>query len=91
MRLCESLTDSVESSYQQGVLIGEYSCGFVDHVNEDDEKLKNLTIQEEDQKIIFIIGGIKEFLPNNQMKAIAHDESETTKEGQLAVIVMMKK
>jgi hypothetical protein len=28
------------SSGQQGVLIDEDSCGFADHVNEDDEKLK---------------------------------------------------
>jgi hypothetical protein len=81
MRLCESLTDSIESSYQQRVLIGEDSCGFVYHVNEYDENLKTLTIQEEDQKIILIIGGIKEFLPNTQVKASAHDESETIGEG----------
>jgi hypothetical protein len=77
-------------SCQQGVLIGEDSCGFADHVNEDDEKLKTLTIQEEDQKSILIIGGIKEFLPNNQVKASAHDESATTEEGQPTVTVMMK-
>jgi hypothetical protein len=44
MRLSEILTDSIESSCQQGVLIGEELCGFVDHVNEDDEKLKTCTI-----------------------------------------------
>jgi hypothetical protein len=30
---------------------------FADHVNEDDEKLKTFTIQEEDQRSILIIGG----------------------------------
>jgi hypothetical protein len=45
--LSESLTDSVESSCQQGVLIDEDLCGFVYHVNEDDENLNTLTIQEE--------------------------------------------
>jgi hypothetical protein len=61
------------------VLIGEDSCGFVDHVNEYDEKLNTLTIKEEDQKSILIIGGIKELLPNNQVEASAHDESAATK------------
>jgi hypothetical protein len=51
------------------VLIGEDSCGFADHVNEYDEKLNTLTIQEEDQRSILIIGGIKTFLPNNQVEA----------------------
>jgi hypothetical protein len=36
------------SSGQQGVLRGEDSCGFVDHVNEDDDKLKTFPIQKED-------------------------------------------
>jgi hypothetical protein len=65
MRLSESLTDSVESSYQRGVLIDGDSCGLADNVNEDDDKLKNFTIQEENQRSILIIGGIKIFLPNN--------------------------
>jgi hypothetical protein len=63
------------------VLIDEDSCGFADHVNEDDDKLKTFTIQEEDQRIILIIGGIKIFLPNNQVEASAHDESVTKEEG----------
>jgi hypothetical protein len=45
MRLSESLRSSEVSSCQQGVLIDEDSCGFADHVNEDDEKLKTFTIQ----------------------------------------------
>jgi hypothetical protein len=69
MRLSESLTDSVESSCQQGVLIGEDSCGFTDHVNEDDDKLKTCTIQEEDQKSILMIGGIRVFLPHIPVEA----------------------
>jgi hypothetical protein len=40
MRLSESLESSEVSSCQQEVLIGEDSCGFADHVNEDDDKLK---------------------------------------------------
>jgi hypothetical protein len=68
------------SSGQQGVLIGEDSCGFADHVNEDDEKLNTSTIQKEDQRSILIIRGIKEFLPNNQVEASAHDEGATTVE-----------
>jgi hypothetical protein len=48
MRLSESLESSEVSSYQQGILIGEYSCGFANHVNEDDEKLNTFIIEEED-------------------------------------------
>jgi hypothetical protein len=33
------------------VLIGEDSCGFADHMNEYDDKLKTFTIQEENQKM----------------------------------------
>jgi hypothetical protein len=51
MRLCESLMNSEVSSYQQGMLVSRDSCGFADHVNEDDDKLKTCTIQEEDQGI----------------------------------------
>jgi hypothetical protein len=58
MRLFESLRISEESSYQQGMLTGgreaeemphlyEDSCGFVDHVNEDDENSNTPTIKEE--------------------------------------------
>jgi hypothetical protein len=45
MRLSESLTDSIESSYQRRSDDGKDSCGFVDHVNEYDEKLNTLTIE----------------------------------------------
>jgi hypothetical protein len=48
MRMSKSPRSSEVSSYQQGVMIGEDSCGFLDHVNEYDEKLNTLTIQEED-------------------------------------------
>jgi len=36
-------------------LIGEGSCGFADHVNEDDEKLNTFIIPEKDQRRIMII------------------------------------
>jgi hypothetical protein len=81
MRLSESLTDSVESSYQQGVLMDEDSCGFADHVNEYDEKLNTLTIQEEDQRSILIIGGIQIFLPDSPVEARAC-VADATREGQ---------
>jgi hypothetical protein len=44
VRVSESLKDSGVNSGQQGVLISEDSCGFTDHVNEDDDKLKTFTI-----------------------------------------------
>jgi len=44
MRLFESLRSSEVGSGQQGVLIGEDSCGFTDHVN--DEKSNTFTIKE---------------------------------------------
>jgi hypothetical protein len=47
------------SSYQEGVLIYEYSCGFADHVNVYDEKSNTSTIKEEDQRCILMIGGSK--------------------------------
>jgi hypothetical protein len=80
MRLSESLRSLEVGSGQQGVMIGEGSCRFADHVNEDDEKLETLTIQKEDQRSILIIGGIKELLPRSQVKASAHDESATEEE-----------
>ena len=46
------------SSGQQGVLIGEYSCGFANHVNEDDEKLNTFITEEEDHRSVMIIEGI---------------------------------
>jgi hypothetical protein len=56
-------------------------------VNEDDEKLNTSIIEEEDQRSILIIGGIKEFLTSNQVEASAHDESATTEERKLAETV----
>jgi hypothetical protein len=90
MRLSESLWSSEVSSCQQGVMIGEDSCGFVDHVNEYDEKLNTLTIQEEDQRSIMIIGGIQIFLPDSPVEARACVADETIEEGQPAMTVMMK-
>jgi hypothetical protein len=90
MRLSESLKSSKVGSYQQGVMIGDDSCGFVDHMNEDDDKLKTFTIQEENQKMHSDDWGIRVFLPDNQVKASAHDENATTIEGQPALTVMMK-
>jgi hypothetical protein len=46
-----------------------YSYGIADHVNEDDEKLNNSTLEEEDQRSVLIIGGIKIFLPRSQVEA----------------------
>jgi hypothetical protein len=86
-RLYESLRSSKVSSYQQGVLISEDSCDFADHVNEYDEKLNAFTIKEEDQMSILIIGGIKEFLANNQVEVNAHDESVAEEEGKPTKIV----
>jgi hypothetical protein len=89
VRLSESLENSEESSYQQGVLTGEEeeagekphqhedSCGVADHVNEDDEKLNTSTLEEEDQRCILIIGGIGIFLPSSPTEAsacVAHEE-----------------
>jgi hypothetical protein len=78
MRLFESLRSSEVSLGQQGVLIDEDSCGFVDHVNEDDEKLNTSTIKEEDQRCILIIGGIRLFLPRSQAEDSISVASETT-------------
>jgi hypothetical protein len=72
--------NSAESSNQQGVLTGEReakerphsyedSCGVVDHVNEDDEKLNTSITEEEDQRSVLIIGGIQIFLPTSQVEA----------------------
>jgi hypothetical protein len=38
-------------------------------VNKYDEKLNNSTIEEEDQRSVLIIGGIKIFLPRSQVEA----------------------
>jgi hypothetical protein len=59
------------------VLIDKDSCGFVDHVNEDNEKLNTSITKEKDQRSILITGGIKIFLPNIQGEVSAHDESAT--------------
>jgi hypothetical protein len=69
IRLSESLRSSEVSSDQKGVSIDEDSCGFADHVNEDDGKLNTSTIREEYQRCIMIIGGIKTFLPSSQAEA----------------------
>jgi hypothetical protein len=53
------------------VLISKYSCGFTDHVNEYDDKLKTCTIQKGDQKSIMMIGGIRVFLPDSPIEARA--------------------
>jgi hypothetical protein len=69
--------NSAENSYQQGVLIDEDSCGFADHVNEDDEKLNTPIAVEEGQRCVMIIGGIQIFMPNSLAEAntsVAHEE-----------------
>jgi hypothetical protein len=69
--------NSVESSYQKGVLIDEHSCGFVDQVTEEDEKLNTPIAAEEDQRWVLIVGGIQIFLPNSPTETntrVAHEE-----------------
>ena len=41
----------------------ECSCGFTDHVNEDDENINTYVTQEKDQRSILIIGEVHIFLP----------------------------
>jgi hypothetical protein len=72
------------------VLIGKGSCGFVDHVNEDDEKLNTLTIQEENHRSILIIGEIQIFLSDSPIEARACVADATIVEGKPTVTVMMK-
>jgi len=71
------------------MLVSGDSCGFVDHVNEDDDKLKTCTIQEEDRRNILMVGWIQIFLPGSQVEAriCVADEGETTGEGQPDAIV----
>jgi hypothetical protein len=83
VRLSESLRDSGVSSGQQGVLIREDSCGFADHVNEDDDKLKTYTIRKEDQKSILMMGEIWVFLPDSPIEARACVADATTEGGKL--------
>jgi hypothetical protein len=47
------------------------------HVNEYDEELNTSITEEEDQRIVLIIGGIQIFLPNSPTGAstsVAHEE-----------------
>ena len=81
MRLSESIRDSGVSSGQQGVLRSEDSCGFSDHVNEDDDKLNTSTIKEENQRCILIIGGIEVFLPHSPDEASTCVADATIEEG----------
>jgi hypothetical protein len=90
MRLSESLRSSEVGSCQQGVLIGEGSCGVADHVNEDDDKLKTFTIQEEDQRIILIIVGIQIFLLDSPDEARVCVVDATIEERQPLMTFMMK-
>jgi hypothetical protein len=89
MRLCESLMNSEVSSYQQGMLVSGDSCGFADHVNEDDDKLKTCTTQEEDRRNLLMVGGIQIFLPGSpvEVRICVADEGATTGEGQPDVTV----
>jgi hypothetical protein len=80
MRLSENLRSLEVSSFQREMSIGENSCGYPDHVNEDDEELNTSIIKEEDQRSILIIGGIKIFLPNRQVEDGAHDKSVAEEE-----------
>jgi hypothetical protein len=71
-------------------MIGEDSCGFEDHVNEDNEKLNTSIIEEKDQRIILIVGGIQIFLPDSPIEARACVAYATTEEGQPRVAAMMR-
>ena len=62
------------------------SCGIVDHVNEDDEKLKTSTVKEKDKGSILVIGGIEVFLPHNPIEA--RECVADAKKRQLAVIIV---
>jgi hypothetical protein len=68
----------------------EDSCGFTNHVNEDDEKLNTSITKEEDQRSILIIGGIQIFLPDSPIEARACVADATIEEGQPMVTIMMK-
>jgi hypothetical protein len=48
-------------------------------VNEDDDKLNTSITEKEDQKSVLIVGGIKMFLPSNQLEAIISVASAKTK------------
>jgi hypothetical protein len=69
---------SVESSLQEELAddevekiprSDEYSRETVSRGNEDDEKLKTFSMEEEDQRTILIIGGIGIFLPSDRGEA----------------------
>jgi hypothetical protein len=90
MRLSKGLRGSGMSSGYQGVLIYEDSCGFVDHVNEDNENLNTSITKEEDHRSVLIIGGIQIFLLDSPVEARACIADATVGEGQLAVTAMMK-
>jgi hypothetical protein len=65
----------------------EDSCGFPNHVNEDDDKLKTFTIREADLRSLIMIGGIEIFLPLAQEEAEIWVADTAKTEGQLAEIV----
>ena len=77
----EEEMSSDESLCQQGVLTNEeeakeilhpyeYSCGVVNHMNEDDNKLETCITKEKDQRRIIVIGGIEIVLPSSQGEVI---------------------
>jgi hypothetical protein len=57
-------------------------------VNEDDEKLKNFTVEEKDQGSILVIGGIEVFLQHSQIEVIECVADAT--DGQQAETTMEK-
>jgi hypothetical protein len=78
------LTDEEEE--EERPCLDEYLHGIVSHVNEYDEKLKNLFTKEEDHRTILIIGGIKVFLPSSRGETNIDVAGEI--EGQQAETVM---
>jgi hypothetical protein len=67
--LTEQVSSEVDLDQQVQLTENEDSCGFPSHVNEDDDKLKNFTIREDDLGILIMIGGIEIFLPLSQEEA----------------------
>jgi len=62
-------------------------CGFLSHVNEDDDKLKTCTIREDNLRSLMMIGGIGIFLSFSREEAEICVVDAATTEEQSAVTV----
>jgi len=78
------LTD--EEEVEERPRSSENSSRIVDRVNEDNEKLKNSTIEEKDQGNILVIWGIEVFLTHSLIDARDYVADETKR--QLAVTII---